>query len=179
MWCIKKHNHICVWLVTKHCTSTLFFLVINSFTFTSHGEFNLILLNLSVHVVLPNGGQSLSWNWAMIDWFLRAMTGTWKLPMLHGDPSPQKNPHTRRSRIPRTWGPLGNLPKLLGTPLGTWGLVGRSEQISGKFRTDFGDVLGRFQGFSAQISWIFWVDYGDITGIYLHSWQSWKLMIGH
>jgi hypothetical protein len=54
-----------------------------------------------------------------------------------GTRPPQKNPH---SRIPGTWGPLGNLPKLLGTPLGTRGLVGRPQ-----------DVSDRFQGRSEQI----------------------------
>jgi hypothetical protein len=58
------------------------------------------------------------------------------------------------------WGPLGNVPKLLGTPSGTWGLAGRPQDVLGRFQgcswTDFGDVLGRFQGFSGQILGIFW-----------------------
>lgn len=53
---MHKKRHICVRLVTKQCASILFFLVTNDFTFTSQGEFTLILLNLSVHGVLPNGG---------------------------------------------------------------------------------------------------------------------------
>jgi hypothetical protein len=57
-----------------------------------------------------------------------------------GTRPPQKNPRTRRPRVPGTRGPLGNLPKLLGTPLGTRGLVGRPQ-----------DVPDRFQGRSEQI----------------------------
>ena len=64
--------------------------------------------------------------------------------MLHGDPSPPKKLRTRRSRVPGTWGPLGNLPKLLGTSLGTRGLAGRPQ-----------DVPDRFQGRYEQISRMF------------------------
>jgi hypothetical protein len=80
-----------------------------------------------------------------------------------GTRPPQKNPRTRRSRVPGTWGPLGNLPKLLETPSGTWGLAGRPQDvpdrfqghfrpISGMFSADFRDFLGRFRGYSEHIS---------------------------
>jgi hypothetical protein len=63
--------------------------------------------------------------------------------------------------FPRS-GDLGTLRKLiqiLGDSIGDsgtcWLSPRRSREISGTFRTDFEDVLGRFQGF-------FWADFGDI-----------------
>jgi hypothetical protein len=71
------------------------------------------------------------------------------LPMLHGDPSPPK-------KITYT---------LLGTPSRTcWPSPKRSRQISGTSRTDFEDVLGRFQGFSGQISGTSQTDFEDVRG---------------
>jgi hypothetical protein len=61
-------------------------------------------------------------------------------PMLHGEPPPKKNMCTRHSRVPGTWGPLGNLPKLSGTPLGTRGLVGRLQDIPDRFQRCSGQI---------------------------------------
>jgi hypothetical protein len=86
--------------------------------------------------------------------------------MLHGDPSPPKKP--AYPPFPRS-GDLGTLRKLtqmVGDSIGDsgtcWPSPRRSGQISRTFRTDFEDVLGRFQGF-------FWADFGDIQGIYFQS----------
>ena len=62
--------------------------------------------------------------------------------MLHGDP--KKNPRTCRSHIPGTWRPLGNLPKLLGTPLGTRGLAGRPQDVPDRFQGRSGQILRMF-----------------------------------
>ena len=51
-----------------------------------------------------------------------------------GTRPPQKNPRTHRPRVPGTWGPLGNLPKLLGTSLGTRGLAGRPQDVPDRFQ---------------------------------------------
>jgi hypothetical protein len=73
-------------------------------------------------------------------------------PFLH------KNSMFHRDQHPpiRCLGDLGNpmkRPKLLGTLLGThWPSPSHSRQISGMFRTDFGDVLGRFWGYSGHVS---------------------------
>jgi hypothetical protein len=84
-------------------------------------------------------------------------------PMLHGDLSPPKRPAYPRSR---DLGTLRKLTQIVGDSIGDsgtcWPSPRRSGQISGTFRTDFEDVLGRFQGF-------FLADFGDIPGIYLQS----------
>jgi hypothetical protein len=64
--------------------------------------------------------------------------------MLHGNPSPQKNLRTHRSRILGTWGPLGNLPKFLGTPLGTRRLDGRPQDVPDRFQRRSGQILRMF-----------------------------------
>jgi hypothetical protein len=45
---------------------------------------------------------------------------------------------------PGTWGPLGNLPKLSGTPSGTWGLAGHPQDILGRFQRRLGQISGMF-----------------------------------
>jgi hypothetical protein len=69
--------------------------------------------------------------------------------MLHGDLSPLKK--TAYLTFPRfrDLGTLRKCPQIAGDSMrdsGTcWPSPRHSEQISGTFRTDFGDVLGRFQ----------------------------------
>jgi hypothetical protein len=76
-----------------------------------------------------------------------------EIAMLHENLSPPKNLHAHCSCVSRAWGLLGNIPKLLGTPSGTRGLVGRPQ-----------DVPGRFWGRSKQISGMCWVDFKDFLG---------------
>ena len=61
-----------------------------------------------------------------------------------GTRPPQKNPRTRHSHVPGTWGLLENLPKLLGTPLGTRGLVGRPQDVPDRFQGRSGQILKMF-----------------------------------
>lgn len=58
---------------------------------------------------------------------------------------PPKNPCTHRSNVSGTWETLGNVPKLLGTSSGTWGLVDCPQ-----------DIPSRFQGRFRQISGMLW-----------------------
>jgi hypothetical protein len=81
------------------------------------------------------------------------------MSMLHGDPSPQKKPAYPPFLRTRDLGTLRKLTQIDGDFIGDsgtcWPSPRRSRQISGTLRTNFKDVLGRFQGFFGQILGIF------------------------